>query len=241
MSSACLIQFLLKDIAEWLHPSDFYQLLLQLSHDAEEDDLITVPYYEISPVIQRGEEETLKRVLQTCRYWGLEMKDWPDELCYILWGKGGWNGIDKIVDQLYPTMTIGNNNMQIMLEGNLRALQYLHEHHVIRWHPSICIYAVENGQLECLQYAHEHGCPWNENTCSHAALHGQLECLKYAHEHGCPWYESTCSGATLNGHFECLQYALEHGCPIYWKDCLIIARNRENENILHYLLDHLPQ
>ena len=26
--------------------------------------------------------------------------------------------------------------------------------------------AAENGQLECLKYAHEHGCPWDEQTCA---------------------------------------------------------------------------
>ena len=34
--------------------------------------------------------------------------------------------------------------------------------------------------------AHENECPWGEKTCTWAAENGQLECLKYAHENGCP-------------------------------------------------------
>ena len=114
MSSACSIQFLLKDIAEWLHPSQFYQLLLQLSHDAEENDLVTVPYYESSPVIQQGNEDQLHRVLQTCRYWGLELQDWPDELCHVLWGPGYWTEMEEIVHRLYPTLYIGTDIYDII-------------------------------------------------------------------------------------------------------------------------------
>ena len=105
-STACSIQFLFKDIAEWLHPSQFYRLLIQLSHDAEEDDLINVPYYVSSLHIQRGEEEPLKRVLQTCRYWGLELQDWPDELCHILWGKDIGTERKRLLTNSIPRCTL---------------------------------------------------------------------------------------------------------------------------------------
>ena len=264
MSSACSIQFLFRDIAEWLHPSDFYQLLLQLSHEAKEDDLITVPYYEITPVIQPGDADQVHRVLQTCRYWGLERKDWPDELCHVLWGKGTWKEMEEIVHQLYPTMYIGNNLEKIMIDGNLRALQYQHKHgclwtawtcseaalhgqleclqylheHGCPWTEWTCNNAARNGQLECLKYAHEHGCHWTQYTCNGAARNGQLECLQYAHEHGCPWDERTCSSAAQQGQLECLQYAHQHGCPINWKECIRIARQYNITNLLHYLLEH---
>ena len=237
MSSACSIQILFRDIAEWLHPSDFYQLLLELSNDADENDLVTVPYYEHSHVIQQGDADQLKRVLQTCRYWGLELQDWPDELCYVLWGIGGyWYGIDKIVHQLYPTLSIGPYIYSISVNDNLRALQYAHEQDC-PWTDYTCIKAASKGHLQCLQYAHEHGCPWNESTCSHAAWKGQLVCLQYAHEHGCPWNVWICCNAARNGQLECLQYAHEHGCPIDWNDCRRVA---QQHNIIHYLLEHQP-
>ena len=267
MLSECSIQFLFRDIAEWLHPSDFYQLLLQLSHDAEEDDLITVPYYEISPVIQQGNEDQLHRVLQTCRYWGLDIKDWPDEICHVLWGPGYWDGMEQIVYHVFPTILIGTDVYTIVCDGNLRALEYQIKHGCKR-REMICKDAAENGQLECLQYAHEHGCLWDEWTCYRAAKYGQLECLKYVHEHGCPWdertcskaakyghldslqyahehgcrwNEMTCSNAADNGQLECLQYAHEHGCPIDRNVCMQVAREMNRENIIHYLLEHQPQ
>ena len=263
---------LFREIAEWLHPSDFYQLLLQLSNDAEENDLITVPYYEHSPVIQRGDAQRgevtpLKRVLQTCRYWGLEQKDWPDEIGDVLWGKGYWDGVEEIVDQLYPTMYVGNKLYQIVIHGHLRALQYYHEH-VRHWDEWTCSLAARHGQLKSLQYAHEHGCPWNEDTCKWAAAYGhleclryaheqdcpwdlwtcitaancgQLECLQYAHEHGCPWNEYTCWCAAEYGELECLQYAHEQCCPIDRNVCMQVAREVNRENIIHYLLEHFPE
>jgi hypothetical protein len=48
---------------------------------------------------------------------------------------------------------------------------------------------------------------WNEYTCQRIAEDGNLECLKYAHENSCPWNEGTCYHAAYNGHFECLKYA----------------------------------
>jgi len=49
-----------------------------------------------------------------------------------------------------------------------------------------CIYAIANGQLECLKYLHENGCPWNEKCCENASENGYLELLKYLHDNGCP-------------------------------------------------------
>ena len=54
------------------------------------------------------------------------------------------------------------------------------------WNEETCAYADENGQLECLKYAHENGCPWNEETCAIAAKMVTWRSLRYAHENGCP-------------------------------------------------------
>ena len=77
-----------------------------------------------------------------------------------------------------------------------------------------CQKSAENGDLECLKYAHDNGYQWNKWTPANAAKNGHLECLKYAHDNGCPWDEYTTSYAALyKGNIECLKYAHENGCP----------------------------
>ena len=69
-------------------------------------------------------------------------------------------------------------------------------------------------QVYAHEHAHKQRCPWNEDTCLWAVENGHLECLKYAHERGCPLHEDTCLWAAENGHLECLKYALEQSHTI---------------------------
>ena len=96
--------------------------------------------------------------------------------------------------------------------GHLDCLIYAHEHGCL-WHEITTARAAGNGHLKCLKYAHEQGCPWHEGTTSFAAANGNLDCLQYAHENGCPLHEDTTSTAARYGHLDCLKYAHEHGCP----------------------------
>ena len=107
--------------------------------------------------------------------------------------------------------------------GNLECLKYAHENGYW-WFSDTCRAAAKNGHLECLKYAHENGCPWILNTCRAAAENGHLECLKYAHENGCVWISDTCTAAAENGHLECLKYAHENGCPWDEDTCATAAR-----------------
>jgi hypothetical protein len=59
--------------------------------------------------------------------------------------------------------------MYIALAGNLKALQYAHEHGS-EWNIWTCEYAANAGNLECLRY----GCPWDERTCHNAAYVNEL-------------------------------------------------------------------
>ena len=77
---------------------------------------------------------------------------------------------------------------------------------------SLLSIAADNGQLNCLKYAHKSDCPLNKSTCYIAAENGHLNCLKYAHENGCPWDESICDISCEDGHHKILKYSVENGC-----------------------------
>ena len=104
----------------------------------------------------------------------------------------------------------------------MECLKWLHENNMCPWDEEMCEYAAENGQLECLKYAHENGCPWDREDVHESRLewtfgvfevrarervslerghvrvcrqNGHLECLKYARENGCPWDKETCECA----------------------------------------------
>ena len=96
--------------------------------------------------------------------------------------------------------------------GNLRLLQYLHEHE-FEWHEDTCAAASKGGHLDCLKYAHDNGCPWDVDVFISAAQNGNLACMKYAYENGVEWHAAVCKEAALGGHLHCLQFARENGCP----------------------------
>lgn len=103
-----------------------------------------------------------------------------------------------------------------------------------------CACAAEEGNLDCLRYAHEQGCPWGSDTCAGAAAGGHLSCLQYAHKHGCAWNSTITWKAAQHGHLECFKYALLNGCPLerimhgFFRDkahpkrCLSFARELES-------------
>jgi hypothetical protein len=97
------------------------------------------------------------------------------------------------------------------------------------------IWAVKNGDLDILKYAHQSGCKWDKSICAYAALNGHLECLKYAHQNGCPWDEITTTNATSNGYLDCLKYAYENGCNINLNLCNYIARKEDYEHCYDYI------
>lgn len=77
---------------------------------------------------------------------------------------------------------------------------------------TICQYAAEIGDLECLKYAHEHDCPLNKDYCTaNAALGDHLECLIYACENGCLLNVLACTYAAIGGSTNCLKYIFEDG------------------------------
>jgi hypothetical protein len=118
--------------------------------------------------------------------------------------------------------------------GQLECLVYLHENGCPWDRRSACKYAAHNGRLGCLQYLHENGCPWDEHACEEAAGGGHLGCLEYLHKSGCHWDEYACEEAAYNGQLDCLKYLHENGCP--WdKDACTWAAGGGHLGCLKYL------
>lgn len=97
-------------------------------------------------------------------------------------------------------------------QDNVEALQLLHEGGC-PWSKYATSIAAKKGYLSCLQYLHHNGCPWHEDATYFAAAEGHLDCLEFAHENGCAWDSKLMREAAFNGDLGCLQYAHEHGCP----------------------------
>ena len=73
----------------------------------------------------------------------------------------------------------------------------------------VCLWAVQNNNLEILKWAHENGCPLDERIFRWAAKNNNLEMLKWARENGCPWDERVCYWAIENNNLEMLKWAHE--------------------------------
>ena len=104
------------------------------------------------------------------------------------------------------------------MRGSVRLLKWTRENNRA-WRAGTCSIAAANGQLPALQYLHENG--WalgTSHTCTSAAVNGHLPVLKYLHENGCPWNYDTCFYAADNKHWDCLQYAVDNKCP-EWEYC----------------------
>lgn len=120
--------------------------------------------------------------------------------------------------------------------GHIDCLQFAHNIGC-KWDQSTCTKAAKCGFLKGLQFAHEHGCSWNESTCSEAAFSGNLDCLMYARANNCPWDESTCAQAALGGSIDCLRFAHEQGCPWDELTCIYAAISGSLE-CLQYAFNH---
>ena len=53
----------------------------------------------------------------------------------------------------------------------------------------MCCAAAGAGQLHALQFAMINGCPVNEVTAAWAVNNEQLQCLQFLREAGCPWHQ----------------------------------------------------
>ena len=61
------------------------------------------------------------------------------------------------------------------------------------------------------------------NSIVEAAENGNLDCIKFAHENGAKWHVNVISFAFEFNHEDCLRYAIENGCPYDIEDDEIIA------------------
>ena len=126
--------------------------------------------------------------------------------------------------------------------GLLDCLQHMHSKNEIIDKSSedathACMYAAQNGQLECLKFLHENGYSWNEFTCARAAQYGHLDCLKYAYENGCVWDTMTITFAANFGHLDCLKYAYENKCN-YAKHVLM-SMSRTQKECFDYIKEYV--
>jgi hypothetical protein len=102
--------------------------------------------------------------------------------------------------------------------GHLRLLKYANENpdNLSKCDGETCIKAIENGYVECLQYAHSciHLC--DEDTCMAAAIRiGQLDCLIFLHtnigQYSIKNSLSLTVTAAENGQIDCLTYLHKNG------------------------------
>ena len=112
---------------------------------------------------------------------------WDRSLIHIIGSylEYGENGILNLLSKKYY-----NKNNKLHINGFILN-DYIKEWYCknFKFNISIidCKWAVKNGHLNCLKYAHENGCPWDKETCYWAAKYGRLNTLKYAYENGCPY------------------------------------------------------
>lgn len=239
MTTICI---LIKDISDWLKPSEIYKNI-DKTKDAIE---IPINKYDLNPKIMITNSEDLYKYLEICRYW--MVNNCPSEIYdYVLKNKS----IVDLKHQFYDLPFISELEILTNTEyedhftdyaikhGFLNLLKYLHKNEYyldnlacnlaakhgfleileylhkngFSWNENACLEAAKNGFLEILKYLHENGCSFDEDACEYASCNGHLDCLKYLHENNCPWSHFVFNHTAENGHLECLKYLLKNGCP----------------------------
>jgi len=125
----------------------------------------------------------------------------------------GNNACLRYVCTLEETELTDEDAEQAARDGNLEALQILHEHDC-PWDEATTDAAAREGQLGCLQFAVENGCELSDEACTLAATGGHLSVLEYAHAAGAELTTETCAVAIEQHHMPCLRFAVDHGAPL---------------------------
>lgn len=100
------------------------------------------------------------------------------------------------------------------IENNhVKCLEYLctHGYDIVDIYVSV---AIRVGSLECLKFLCSNGGRVNWGSTMLAAHYGQLSCLMYLHDIGCCWDEYTCIAAIENDNLDCLRYVIDNNCRL---------------------------
>jgi hypothetical protein len=200
-----------------------------------EDNIIQVPKRCCKADFEIKDDEDLRFMLATLRFWGVESI--PREIIlYVIWKKPAEIRVATVEFELaYTTflqalciktdVSCGENNLEpgenaenvssdpVEAAVEICLAHYEHDNGNI-WTTRTTELAARVGQVHALKFLHELGCPWDSSTCIIAASRGHLSCLQYARENGCKWDAETCTKAGENGHLNCLKYAVDNGCEV---------------------------
>ena len=178
-----------------------------------------------------SDNESCYSMLCTLRHWGV--KSLPQELMtYILSEDLVWEDYNVMEFLLFELPSIrlllelkelpeGIWVEYAMQEGDLQVVQHLVEREGHRWSERCATAAIQNNQLECLQYAVANGCTLAANACELAAREGHMDCLVYLHSQKQPLgpnisVEAVRGGDLQSSYLETriLEYVRNHGGTI---------------------------
>jgi len=203
----------------YLHESAFY-----LSLNPEDDEEINIPENSCKPNDSVTNEESMRHLLTTLRFWGAThivlglfnsainqmhtffesvANDYQKELTYL--------------SSLLKLRFANRTNLPFMItaarEGNVVLIQFLLSYGCAQ-DTTVTQAAAGAGHLKLLQYLHSIGCEWDEATCNAAAQGGHFECLHFAYSHGCPWQQQFMWHCVAPDSLPCIKYISDNGCPL---------------------------
>eukprot|EP01032_Pedospumella_encystans_P017299 gene17299-19718_t len=200
------------------------------------------------------DNESCFSMLCTLRHWGV--KNLPHELMtYILSEDLVWedyNVMELLLLEL-PSVRLLLELKELpegiwleyaMQEGDLQVVQHLVEREGHTWSKRCATAAIQNNQLECLQYAVANGCTLAANACELAARDGHMNCLVYLHSQKQPFgpnisVEAVRGGVLQSSYLETriLEYVYNNGGTIT-EAAFLEALKLGNLPILKYLVQH---
>lgn len=148
----------------------------------------------------------------------------PREVDFLLRPKAGWDacgvaagmGHVEWLRELHEKgapLTVATFSWAVE-GGDVRCVEYLHDHGCPHG-DGLMLEATLHSTIECLTFLVEHGYTWEADDMTNVVEAGRVDRLQWMHEHGCPWpYEHVWSSAIREDQVECLEYLLTHGCPV---------------------------
>jgi len=188
-------------------------------------------------------EEELKYLLRTLRYWCVEI---PTEVFeFLVWNRADINVMDaeefeefgdyfRLIDTLRKTErnSVAKAVILAKLDWRFLRLVRLHGHPLT---PECCEAAAEVGDLECLKYLWTNSCRWTQETVSKAAMNSHMECLQYAVGLGCKVPRRLPDAVAEFGPASALKFLHERKYTISEQKVVTAAAKSGNAGCLKYL------
>lgn len=122
-------------------------------------------------------------------------------------------------------------------KNHFEILKWCHENRCPQWDARVPSCAIENGNLDMLEWIYNRGCKMNVYVFYMAAKYNHLHILKWLKNKNIPWGLWVYNGGVQSGNIDILNWLKESDCP--WNNTAFDdALDLGNQTVLDWLIDN---